>query len=269
MRNIHPQFNAQNCCEIVSHYQIFVDSRTFKPSGAEVLVRWNHPVYGILGAQNLMSCIEDKGIQFRILKYLIKYIIQNDIQKINIDTLSINLEAGQLAQKRTIYLISNVVVPLREFGIKLEIEITERESMKHNIILKRNISELNDLGVTLAVDDFGEGHSNFSRLIDFDFSKIKLSKNIILSVFQSDKSMKIVESIACLAAKLGIVLTAEGVETLDQALTMRDMGCHYLQGYLFSRPVSGKEMSSMLETRALSLDNRRNYPIKSYPKIRL
>ncbi|MDH0193037.1 EAL domain-containing protein, partial [Acinetobacter ursingii] len=120
----------------------------------------------------------------------------------------------------------------------LIIEITESTAMRHIDMSIRTFERLRDLGIRIAIDDFGTGHSSFLYLKDLPVDELKIDRGFIVNLESGSKEKIILESIIQLATKLGLCVTAEGVETPQQAEILSRLGCHQLQGYLLGTPVS-------------------------------
>jgi EAL domain-containing protein (putative c-di-GMP-specific phosphodiesterase class I) len=137
-------------------------------------------------------------------------------------------------------LVRTVATALRESGVeasRIELEITESVLLHDNDVNVATLDELNDLGVTIALDDFGTGYSSLSYLHRFSFDRIKIDHSFIRDILRNEGSLMIVRAIVMLAHSLGLVVTAEGVETDDQLAAVRGEGCDSVQGYYIGRPM--------------------------------
>ena len=133
-----------------------------------------------------------------------------------------------------------VATALRESGVeasRIELEITESVLLHDNDVNVATLDELDDLGVTIALDDFGTGYSSLSYLHRFSFDRIKIDHSFIRDILRNEGSLMIVRAIVMLAHSLGLVVTAEGVETDDQLAAVRGEGCDSVQGYYIGRPM--------------------------------
>ncbi len=136
---------------------------------------------------------------------------------------------------------STVAKIIREAGIHphdLEFEITETTLLNNTKMVKTTIDSLRELGIKIALDDFGQGYSSLSYLTKFAFDVIKIDKSFIRNLHQSDRDLFIAKSIIYLAKGLQIKVVAEGVETIQQLKILKKEQCDEIQGYLFSHPVS-------------------------------
>jgi EAL domain-containing protein (putative c-di-GMP-specific phosphodiesterase class I) len=127
------------------------------------------------------------------------------------------------------------------------IEITEGLLMEQNTKVLQHLLEFRDLAIEVAIDDFGTGYSSLSYLHKFDIDYLKIDQSFVSSLNTEKSSLGLCEAIIQMAHKLELAVIAEGVETAEQALALKKMGCDYAQGYLFSKPVDAVTLSKMLE----------------------
>ena len=149
---------------------------------------------------------------------------------------------------------STVEKVIREAGIHphdLEFEITESSLLNNKKMVKDTIDSLRELGIKIALDDFGQGYSSLAYLTQFPFDVIKIDKSFIQNMHQSDQDLFIAKSIIYLAKGLQIKVVAEGVETIQQLKILQKEQCDEIQGYLFSRPVPVNEFETLLQKRIL------------------
>ena len=123
----------------------------------------------------------------------------------------------------------------------IDFEVTETFTNSNNRILMHNMVSLIDSGCSFAVDDYGTGFSNTDYLIEFPFELVKLDKSVVWAATDNEKALKVLEHTAAMIKSLGLKIVAEGVETFDQVLMLRSMGCDFLQGYYFSKPIPPEE----------------------------
>ena len=157
-----------------------------------------------------------------------------------------NLSPLQLRSRK---LLRTIMHALAESGLpvhRLELEITESVLLQEDKEARGNLSQLKNLGVAIAMDDFGTGYSSLSSLHRFSFDKIKIDRSFIAGLSSGSGAIAIVRAVTSLANSLGIVVTAEGVETEEQLKRLRAEGCHEVQGYLFSPPRPASEILDVL-----------------------
>ncbi|MCD9622280.1 sensor domain-containing protein [Rhabdothermincola salaria] len=218
---------------------------------AEALVRWNHPQLGVVGPAAFIELAEETGLIVPLgevvlhaaLRQLRTWLSQDDGSPRRI---SINLSPRQLSQSA---LVGTVEAALAEHDIDpthVVFEITESAVMENPDAAVRRLNELHDLGLGLAVDDFGTGYSSLSYLRRLPVSQLKIDRAFISGVTHHEADEAIVRGTIELAHALGLVVVAEGVETVEQRARLLEMGCDRAQGYLWSRPVPATELDHIL-----------------------
>ena len=155
---------------------------------------------------------------------------------------SVNVSPLQLTSKNLVNVVVNAIASARISADRLEIEITESVFFEKTFANISTLKQLHDLGVRFVMDDFGTGYSSLSYLLSFPFSKIKIDRSFITGLTKQNESRAIVRAVADLARNLGMIVTAEGVETDEQLEQVRILGCTEMQGYLFSRPLPAAEI---------------------------
>jgi EAL domain-containing protein (putative c-di-GMP-specific phosphodiesterase class I) len=161
--------------------------------------------------------------------------------------MSVNVSAGHLADPGFLdYTIATLETTRLEPG-RLTIELTESSLVQNAVNTGRNLAGLRALGVAVALDDFGTGFSSLSHLTRFALDEIKVDRSFISHIEARDSRAKIIRSTVALGQNLGLQVTAEGVETREQLAFLRELGCHYAQGFLFSRPYAAEHLETILE----------------------
>jgi diguanylate cyclase (GGDEF)-like protein len=205
--------------------------------GHEALLRWNHPERGDIAPDLFVPVIEDVGLISQVGSWVIREACAEAASWPEHIHVAVNVSAAQLAGSG---LAATVVQALASSGLspdRLELEITESLFLGNDAATLDSLERLRMLGVRLVLDDFGTGYSSFGYLARARFHKIKIDKSFVHAVSEgSRQASAIVEAITALAHGLGLVITAEGVETAEQATLMRLIGCDLLQGYYFGRP---------------------------------
>ena len=162
-------------------------------------------------------------------------------------TVAVNLSARQFQDRDLIPLVRSI---LEETGLDpshLDLEITENMVMNHLSAAVAAMERLKAMGIHLSIDDFGTGYSSLSYLKRFPITLLKIDKSFVRDLPQNAGDAAIARAILSLARNLGLRVVAEGVETIEQLHFMRRHGCHEIQGYLFSKPLPGREMTRLLE----------------------
>lgn len=243
--------NALSKNEFLLFYQPQVDVKTQKIIGFEALLRWLHPVRGLLGPLSFIDIAEKSGLILPIGQWVLQQACMQTRQwqqRFATDwRISINLSAIQFNQK---LLIEQIRQSLDESGLAahlLELEITETAMLKDVMETIPLLNALKALGINLAIDDFGTGYSSLSYLKNFPVDTLKIDKSFVDEIVESPKDAAISRTIVQLAENLGLRTIAEGVENSKQAKMLTEMGCKELQGYYFSRPLPAGEVERLLQ----------------------
>lgn len=213
----------------------------YKICGVEALIRWKHPTLGLLAPNMFIDGAEQTGFIIRMGYWALEQACQQiqawEKKQFQFCPVAVNLSAVQFEHK---HLIDTLEKLIQKYKIKrghLIIEITESTAMHHIDSSIRTFEKLRNLGIRLAIDDFGTGHSSFLYLKDLPVDELKIDREFIRNLCEGSKEEIILESIIHLAIRLGLVVTAEGVETEQQAEILKRLGCQQLQGYLLGMPL--------------------------------
>jgi diguanylate cyclase (GGDEF)-like protein/PAS domain S-box-containing protein len=223
--------------EFELHYQPVVDAKTRLVCGAEALVRWRHPVKGLIGPDRFIPIAESTGLIVQLGEWVLQKACTDAASWPAHIRVAINISAVQFKKGN---LFDLILCNLVETGLapeRLELEITETALLEDREAHLTTIRQLKNLGITVALDDFGTGYSSMNYLTVFPFDKIKIDKSFTKGVLNRRDCKAIVASTLALAQGLGTVTTAEGVETEEQFEFMRNAGVDLVQGYLFGKPV--------------------------------
>jgi len=222
--------------EFELHYQPVFDAKTSRPCGAEALVRWRHPVAGLMAPDRFIWLAEETGFMEPLGQWILERACQDAASWPQNIKVAVNLSAAQF---RSGALFDVILCALVESGLppeRLELEITEslflQNKESHGIV----IQQLKNIGVTIVLDDFGTGYASLSYLTMFPFDKIKIDKSFTQGLSSRVDCAAVVASVLSLARDLDIAVTAEGVETKQQFELLRAAGVNQVQGYLFGRP---------------------------------
>jgi diguanylate cyclase (GGDEF)-like protein len=217
-------------------YQPLVNLSTDRLCGYEALLRWHHPVRGLVMPGQFIPLAEELGIIKSIGAWVLRQACADAVQFFNTAKVAVNLSPIQLEDDNIVETVSAALSASGLDPAKLEIEITESALLNKGERTIAQLRRLHDLGVSIALDDFGTGYSSLSYLRSFPFDSIKIDRLFISEMATREDCTAIVRAIVDLAEKLGMTTTAEGVETDEQARLVRDLGCTTVQGYLFGRP---------------------------------
>ena len=232
------------------HYQPVVDLARDEVSGFEALLRWSHPTRGMISPADFVPIAEDSGIIVPLGDWALRAACATAAGWPGHLRVAVNVSAVQFRQPG---LEQSVVRALAASGLpacQLELEITESVLLADAEAVVACLHRLRELGVRIALDDFGTGYSSLSYLRRFPFDKIKIDRSFIREIGDPDTAA-IVRAVAGLGARLGTVVTAEGVETATQLEQVRNEGCTEVQGFLFGRPLPETDVRAFLRDRDL------------------
>lgn len=239
-------------------YQPIVDLTTGRVDEFEALLRWRHPVHGLVGPDEFVHVAEETGLIIPIGKWILEesciQIAKWQEQFGRRLSVSVNLSAKQLMHPSLIPHVSDILL---ESGLgpgQLKLEVTESTVMEHSERSLKVLSELDELGVSLSTDDFGTGYSSLSYLQKFPFERLKIDRSFVRLMDEDEKSGAIVKTILMLGENLDLEVVAEGIETASQLEKLRLLGCCRGQGYLFSRPIDREATEQFLESGANAFD---------------
>jgi diguanylate cyclase (GGDEF)-like protein len=235
--------------EFELHYQPLVSLEDRRITCCEALLRWRHPERGIVPPAEFIPIAEEIGLIVPLGEWVLRKACA-DATCFPADTkVAVNLSPIQVMNPN---LVGVVIGALAAAGLpanRLEIEITESVLMQNSETTLATLHQLRELGVSISMDDFGTGYSSLSYLRSFPFDKIKIDRCFISGLAAGDDSAAIVLAIAGLARNLGMVTTAEGVETKQQLQQVKALGCSEMQGFLFSPPRRMEELMPLFRGR--------------------
>jgi diguanylate cyclase len=231
--------------ELELHYQPQVSADGARIVGVEALVRWRHPVHGLIPPMEFIGIAEERGIIIQLGEWVIRRACLDAACWGNI-TVACNVSAIQFRQPDFVESVSNALADTNFDPARLELELTESIVMTDSDKAEESMMDLRAMGVKLALDDFGTGYSSLIYLRRFAFDKIKLDKSFLDSLEDTGESAILVHSVVHLGRALGLTVTAEGVETAEQQRFLQAVGCHLLQGYLFAKPMKAVDMDVLL-----------------------
>ena len=226
-------------------YQPQVDAGTGAFTGAEALVRWNHPQRGTVAPADFIPLAEELGLIGTIGQQVLRAACREAAAWPRHLGLAVNVSPVQLRDRNFAKTVSDILVETGFEGRRLELELTENALLQDDGDTLAILLALKGLGIRIAMDDFGTGYSSLSSLRRFPFDKIKIDRSFVRQLPGDLESVAIVQAIASLGAKLGMTVTAEGVETEAQRDFVTAEGCHQLQGYLFGRPVAAARVADL------------------------
>jgi len=240
------------------YYQPIICAKTDTIVKTEALVRWNHPIKGIISPDVFIPIAEETGLIHEIgnwvfdqatsqlKKWQEKY---NPDLQMSINKSVIQFHADDCAEVTLIEKLKAVGIE----GRSIIIEITESALMNHTQASVAKLFSFRDHGIHIAIDDFGTGYSSLSYLNKFDIDYLKIDRSFINNLTENTSQFALCEAIVMMAHKLGLKVIAEGVETSIQRELLTEMGCDYLQGYLFTKPIPAQAFEALIEHSELEL----------------
>ncbi|GJE02217.1 bifunctional diguanylate cyclase/phosphodiesterase [Methylobacterium isbiliense] len=231
--------------EFELYYQPQVDARTGAFDGAEALIRWHHPVRGMVSPAEFIPIAEETGLIGNLGEWVLRTACTQALSWPEHLTVAVNLSPVQFRDGRLATTIRNILAETNFPPARLELEITEGSLLQNEQRTLVILRELRALGIRISMDDFGTGYSSLSYLRRFPFDKIKIDQSFVRRTPDDKESAAIVRAIAMLGASLGMKTTAEGVETDAQSSFITGEGCDQIQGYLISRPVPARQIEAL------------------------
>ena len=239
--------------EFTLYYQPKASLGDGEITGVEALIRWHAPGRGMVPPDRFIRVLEDSGLILPVGSWAIRTACAQlaawDREGLPPLSLAVNLSARQFRQP---YLARFIEDALREVGIdprRLEIELTESLLMEDNEATSSVLAALANMGVRVAMDDFGTGHSSLSYLKRFDIDTLKIDRSFVSELPHNPEDKAIATAIVAMGHSLHMRVVAEGVETSEQADCLRALGCDEMQGYLLSRPMPPEALPGWLAQR--------------------
>ncbi len=239
--------------ELTLVYQPQIEAHSGKIASVEALVRWNHPQHGLIPPALFVTAAEERNLIVPLGNWVLRRAMRDAARWPGL-RIGINVSALQFRQHNFVEQLKLITEQARLSPDRIELELTEGVLVEHAEQAEESMRRLRAMGFRLALDDFGTGYSSMIYLRRFAFDKIKMDKSFLDSLEETGESAILVHSAVHLGRALGLEVTAEGVETEEQRRFLRAAGCHFLQGYLFSRAVPADTVSKMLQAeRAAAL----------------
>lgn len=227
------------------HYQPLIDLKSQKVAAVEALLRWRHPVRGLISPDLFIPIAETCGLVASISDWVLRTACAQVLAWPE-TRIAVNLSPVQFRSRELIDSIAQALAETCLEAHRLELEITESVLIKDTETALEILNGLKAIGVNIAMDDFGTGYSSLGYLNSFPFDKIKIDRSFISSLNEQDKSKAIVRSVISLGESLNMITTAEGVETTEQVAFLIEEGCQQVQGFFFGRPRPAKELTEFL-----------------------
>ena len=202
----------------------------------EALLRWKHPVRGMIAPATFIPIAEECGLIEEIGQWVIRNACEVFARLPERFRVAINVSPQQIQNPRFLETVDSILTTTGIRAERLEIEVTEGLILRANEVTKGTMRILHELGITTALDDFGTGYSSLTTLQEFRFDKVKIDRSFISQIPKCQRSLAFLRAIVALSKALGMKTTAEGVETRQQLSAVIAEGCSEVQGYVFGRP---------------------------------
>ncbi|MGN6686914.1 MAG: EAL domain-containing protein [Actinomycetales bacterium] len=244
--------------EFVPYFQPIVDVVSGAPVGFEALLRWQHPVLGLVPPAEFLPAIESSGLMLPVGRSVIEQSLdhvrrwRSDFVLPEALTVAVNVSPAQLAAPGLAAFVAGALQARDLPAASLTVELTETLDLLDCDVARTELAELRALGVHVAIDDYGTGHSGLMRLLDLPVSTLKLDRSLTSRLPDDARALAAARSVLGLAHDLAVAVIAEGVETGEQQRALADIGCLHAQGFRFSRPLPAEQIATFLapwETR--------------------
>lgn len=243
--------------ELTLYYQPKYSMKEKRVVGFEALIRWIHPAKGFVGPDMFIPIAEESGLIVDMTNWIFQEVNKTllDFKAIYKENFSIavNISAKHFKEESLIEKINSSIDEKLISEGYLELEVTESAFMNDVALAKKQLEILNNMGISISLDDFGTGHSSLAYLKNLPVSTLKVDKSFVDGLCTDEKDYAIVKSTIELARSLGMTTTIEGVEDQDQLDKLQHMNADYIQGYVYSRPLKKEDAIELLKTTDLSL----------------
>jgi diguanylate cyclase (GGDEF)-like protein/PAS domain S-box-containing protein len=237
--------------EFAVHYQPIISLLNYRIVGFEALLRWQHPAQGLILPNDFIPIAEETGQIVQVDNWVLSEAArqvcrwQSRFPSGNPLTVSVNISGRRFLQKDLVEYIKEVLVDTGARPESLKLEITESSLIENIDMATTTLKKIKDLGLQVSLDDFGKGYSSFNYLHQFPVDTLKIDHSFV-STMNTPKNLQIVGSMISLASSLGLKVVAEGVENGEQIIKLNAMDCDFVQGFLFSRPLTELAANKLL-----------------------
>ena len=236
--------------QFIVHYQPQFDADTLDITGVEALVRWNHPAEGLLGPDSFLKVADELNVVSVIDRMVLEQAVGDlklwERAGIAVPKVSVNVSARRLNDEE-------LVDGLRRLDFRpgtIAFELVESIFLDGNDdVIGRHVEMVKELGIDIEIDDFGTGYASIVSLLKLKPRRLKIDRQLVVPITGSSAQRHLVESIIDIGRSLGIGVIAEGVETMEHARLLRQLGCGGLQGYAFARPMAADDLAAFVRAR--------------------
>ncbi|ABD54948.1 diguanylate cyclase/phosphodiesterase [Jannaschia sp. CCS1] len=229
-------------------------------TGFEALVRWNHPLRGVIAPIEFIEIAEETGLIVEIGTWVLAEACQAAAGWPEDIAVAVNISPVQFEDEGFMVSVQTALQKSKLQPHRLELEITEATLLSNEEAVLARMNELQGLGIKISLDDFGIGYSSLNYLRKYPFDKVKIDQSFVREPFADESSHQIVEAVAHLGSALGMTVLAEGVETHEQMERIRSKGCASIQGYLVGRPIPLDDITSFLTSLPNEIGGRKPLP---------
>jgi|GEM_PF-3051084 len=255
-------FHAIEQDELYLVYQPQIDILSGEISGAESLMRWKHETKGSIRPDKFIAYAEENGFIVQLgawgMRQAIKQCESWQIESQALPKIAINISPRQLRHENFIADVEELISQYEIGTTILEFEITESLFISDDRSILNKLHKLNELGISIAIDDFGKGYSSLSYLKKLPVQTLKIDKLFINDICEDSDSTEIVKAIIAMAKSLNKTVIAEGVETIEQLNILKDLGCDRAQGYFISKPQNAEEFVGYTKTEIININEMRS-----------
>ncbi len=235
--------------EFIAHFQPRVDALTGKTIGAEALIRWMHPTYGLVSPGEFIPLAEETGLIIPLGKWMKRQVCEQLVAwrnaNIPLIPISVNISSQRFLQSGFAQDLRDLLAEYELDGHWIELEITENSLMKNEEYIYQTLLELKEMGVKIYIDDFGTGYSSFHYLKAFKLDGIKIDMSFIKHISCQSENAPITAAMIKMAQQLNMDVIAEGVETKEELAFLLEQNCHHIQGFYYGRPCAAMEFEKM------------------------
>jgi diguanylate cyclase (GGDEF)-like protein len=238
--------------EFVAYYQPQIDAQTFEITGVEALVRWKHPTRGLLAPGYFLKTAEELNVVSTIDRLILEQGLADfhhwAAMGLSVPRISVNVSARRLQDSELIKSLRTLNIPRNA----LSFELVESIFLDDNDdLITWNVNQIKELGIDVEIDDFGTGYASIVSLQKLKPRRLKIDRQLVMPVVASKKQRRLIESIIEIGKSLDIEIIAEGVETMEHAAILKDIGCDMLQGFAFAKPMSAPDVATFVRARRM------------------